>query len=166
MIGPCPTNPPSLLLIALHDPPVQTAVHISHFVAFGSPCGLICGVHWAAQWPCLTGRFPFERAPSVDWFGFFERIRASFVLPKSTEGHPLSPALRRPESANSTQNMLSLLYGPYFHLNISSFLFLFFLLLFFIISIPSSTHMLMRRQESRCTESKELWYFYGGWCWD
>lgn len=73
---------------ALHFSPVQTFKHISHILAFDSLQGLICGVHWGGSMAVLDREVSFWTCSSVDWFGSLERIKAPFVLPKSTEGPP------------------------------------------------------------------------------
>lgn len=116
-----------------------------------------------------TGRFSFWTCSSVDWFRSPERIKTSFVWPKPTEGHPLYPPLYERTSVGKqfTKSAFSLLCDRTLSWPPFAFKYPFFS------SLPTMAVSSLlpyanacRVKESRCTRSKELWYFYGGWCWD
>lgn len=152
----------------------QTSEHISHILAFDSVQGLICGVHWGGWMAVLDREVSFWTCFSVDWFGSLERIKAPFVQPKSTEGPPLSSSVKRPDREIVhkirflSAAMIVHSLGLNSYLNIPSFL-PFYNLHPLLLSCHTLILPLLQKaskKKSRCKESQDHWYFYGGWSQD
>lgn len=128
-----------------------------------------------AQWPCLTGRFPFERASLWTDLVPLKGLRASLCSLNQQSPPPLSLLLyeRTWLGKQYTKYAFSLLHDSPLSWPLFPFKYPLFSSLLPSPSPPpllpyanASRYCKRQVKESRCRESQDRWYFYGGRCRD